>query len=121
MLHPEKFPRTNTQPELSIQARRKAAEERVANLVHTINAAASPPETMTTADISRPPSKKPLRTFAYALWYHTNGTDSVLPPSTGAARADMVARDANYQASRAFTLFRRPNDEHPFIYCIHCV
>ncbi|KAG8679942.1 hypothetical protein FRC11_003123, partial [Ceratobasidium sp. 423] len=60
-MYPEKFAHTGTQSEPSVQARRKAAEERAANLVRIIDAAASPPETMTNADIARPTSKKPLK------------------------------------------------------------
>ncbi|KAH7312781.1 hypothetical protein B0J17DRAFT_634208 [Rhizoctonia solani] len=70
--YPEKFARTSTQSEPSLHARRKAAEERAANLVRIIYAAASLPETMTNADIVRPTPRSPLKCLAYALCYHTN-------------------------------------------------
>ncbi|CUA67706.1 Vacuolar protein sorting-associated protein 13a [Schizosaccharomyces pombe 972h-] [Rhizoctonia solani] len=117
--YPEKFACTGTQSEPSLQARRKAAEERAANLVRLIDAAASPPETITNADIVCPTTRRPLKCLAYALWYHTNGTNSIQPPCTGADRAKMVANDEAYQASRAFTKFFRPLTE--FIYCVNCM
>ncbi|CUA76943.1 hypothetical protein RSOLAG22IIIB_06407 [Rhizoctonia solani] len=79
---PKKLPRNSGEDALSVNARRKAAEERTANLIWTIDAAASTPETMTEADISCPTAKGSLRCYAHELWYHTCGTNSELPPST---------------------------------------
>jgi hypothetical protein len=116
---PIKHPHANGSSEPSLAVRRKTAESRVANLIQTLDAATTPPQTLTLDDISHQPSTRPLRCFACDVWYYTNGYHSLYPPESGAGRAELVASDAEYQSSRPFNLFRWPDGL--YVYCILCV
>ena len=110
---------TNNASEPSLASRRKAAEARITNLIQTLDAAATPPETLTIADVSQNRPVRPLRSAAHNIWYFTASYHSPYPPESGSGRAELVAADAIYQSSRPFDTFIRPGGV--YVHCIPCV
>jgi hypothetical protein len=104
-----KHQHTSDASEPTLASRRKAAEARVANLIQTLDAAATPPETLTMTDISQNRPVRPLRSAACDVWHFTVGHHSPYPPESGAGRAELVAADVTYQSSRSFNAYLRPS------------